>query len=210
MKIIFWWTAALLCLTLNSWATTEAAPRKHFSDIKWGYWAKGPIETLAGLGIIDGYPDGTYRPDQTVNRAELTAILVRARLGRLSTFGFRSFTDVRSRHWAAPYIDKAIELEWVRGFPDGSFQPNRLITRAEGVGLVGRFDGWERYELVEKPYSDIPLKFWAAGAIATAKARGLLTYLVKKEFKPRSPLTRAEVAELLSRTGYIASLVNSR
>jgi hypothetical protein len=201
--------AALLCLTLNSWATAELVPRKHFIDIKWGYWAKGPIETLAGLGIIDGYPDGTYRPDQTVNRAELTAILVRARLGKLSARGFRSFTDVRSHHWAAPYIDKAIELEWVKGFPNGSFQPNRLITRAEGIGLIGRFDNWDHYELVEKPYKDIPLNFWAAGAIATAKSKGLLTYLVQQEFRPRAPLTRAELAELLSRTAFLASLVNA-
>lgn len=181
-------------------ATTEALPRKHFSDVKWGYWAKGPIEVLAGLEIINGYPNGSYRPDQKVTRAELTAILVRAKMGQLTTYGFPSFKDVRALHWAAPYIDKAIELEWVKGFPDGSFHPNQLITRAEGIDLIGRFDNWEDYELNEKPFADIPLNYWAAQAIATAKAKGLLKYLADQNLRPTAPLTRAEVAELLSHT----------
>jgi hypothetical protein len=199
----------ILFFTVTAFAV-EVAPRKTFNDVRWGYWAKRPIEVLAGLDIINGYPNGNYQPEQIVTRAELTAILVRARLGRLTERSFPSFRDVSTKHWAAPYIDRAVELEWIKGLPSGRFQPNRPVTRAEGIYLLARFDEWIDFELAEKPYADISLNFWAAPSIATAKTKGLLSYLADKNFKPTTPLTRAEVAELLSKTTFISALVNPR
>lgn len=111
--------------------------------------------------VLKGYPDGTFKPDAQITRAELAAIVTRydqqAWAGQAV-----NFNDVAPDHWAAGNITRASQNGWVTGYPDGSFKPNQAITRAETVTMVNRM--LERYadELyiaayptVVKQYSDI-------------------------------------------------------
>ena len=107
----------------------------NYSDVSYGKWYNNPISTMSALGIINGYPDGTFRPDAPITRAEFAAIA--ARFDETATRGTTTFTDVYG-HWAADEIAKAYGNDWIKGYPDGTFRPDRNITRAEAMALINR------------------------------------------------------------------------
>ena len=109
-----------------------------FPDVQLHHWFNNAISTLTNANFLYGYPDGYFRPDQSMTRAEFAALIVRimGERGAMATAS-NSFTDV-SGHWGEAYISVAYELGWVRGYPDGTFRPNQFITRAEVAALVNR------------------------------------------------------------------------
>ena len=106
-----------------------------YSDVQLGKWYNNPISTMSALGIINGYPDGTFRPNAPITRAEFAAIA--ARFDETATRGTTTFVDVYG-HWAADEIAKAYGNDWIKGYPDGTFRPDRNITRAEAMALINR------------------------------------------------------------------------
>jgi len=181
-----------------------------FRDLPDGYWAKLPIEVLATLNIITGYPDGTFRPEGNITRAEMCTLLMKTKDQRLKTKDLKAeFKDVSEKHWAASYIAQAVAEGVMKGYPNGTFRPNGNITRAEGVAVIARYDelkvGLTR--LLEAPYPDLPGRHWAALEVTAAKEAGFLKYLEGKNFEPNKNLTRAEVAEILYRTGKIKQIL---
>lgn len=172
---------------------------RSFRDVPAGYWAKLEIEQLATLGIISGYPDGTFRPEATITRAELATLLMRLR-DQATVDQTVSFNDVSAQHWAAKYIGQAVAQGVVSGYPDGSYKPGKAINRAEGVAMIARFAQLAKSRFAEVPYQDVPGRYWAAQAILSAKEAGLLVYIRGEDFQPSRALTRAETAYILSRT----------
>ncbi|MFC1478032.1 S-layer homology domain-containing protein [Candidatus Margulisiibacteriota bacterium] len=180
-----------------------------FSDVTDSYWAALPIRQLATIGMINGYPDGGFKPEDKVTRAEATTLLAKARETKPIGKSVSLFNDVRSSHWANPYINGGFALGLVTGYPDGGFAPRKNITRAEGVTLITRFDGIKIPETIdESPYDDIAADHWAAPVVTMAKAAGLLTYLKSSRFEDKKLLTRAETIEILSRTEYVQNKLN--
>jgi hypothetical protein len=114
--------------------TPVAAGR--FSDVDGVSWYSQAINYLAQIGILLGYPDGTFRPNAPVTRAEFSAMI--SRFFRAFDAAPNNFTDVSASHWAARYIDMASSRGWVQGYGDGTFRPDNAITRAEVVTLVNR------------------------------------------------------------------------
>ena len=108
-----------------------------FSDIPDGAWYSEAVSTLCGAGILTGYPDGTFRPHKAISRAELAAMI--HRFARVDG-GVPSFSDAQN-HWAQKSIAAAEAMGWIRGYPDGSFRPDRSITRAEAVAVINRLLG---------------------------------------------------------------------
>lgn len=110
-----------------------------YSDVPGNKWYNNAISTLSNMGIICGYPDGTFRPDAPITRAELTKIAA----GFFSdprvaaTYDGR-FSDVHGAEWYISYLMTALEEGLIEGYPDGSFRPNRPITRAETCTIVNR------------------------------------------------------------------------
>jgi len=176
---------------------------KSFNDVKEGFWAKDAIEYLATLGMIGGYPDNTFRPDQPLTRAELATLLVKAKGFEPKIPESNLFADVPTNHWAAPYISVALDHKYISGYPDGTFLPWKEVNRAEAVVVLSKFDGLsEPLSLSENPFPDVFKRHWAARWIAVAKNAGLLEYLSGKNFEPDKTLTRAEAAEIISKTDY--------
>ena len=95
------------------------------------------VSTITKCGILEGYPDGTFRPDAPITRAELATIISRfdARFGKLDIT--ESFPDAKE-HWAEDYIEFAAMRRYVIGYPDGLFRPDQDITRAETVTMINR------------------------------------------------------------------------
>lgn len=144
--------------------------KKSFPDVSADAWYAGAVETLAGLGILNGYEDGTFKPQNPITRAEFVTMLMG--FSTLQT-GTPSFTDVPADFWASFAIYTAAQLGWVSGYGDGTFEPNDPITRAETVKLlntmlgrtgdpnfVGKSD--------VKNFYDLFSSHWAYGAIVEA------------------------------------------
>ena len=106
-----------------------------FSDVPADAWYAEAVNTLASLGMVSGDPDGAFRPNDPITRAEFAAIAVRFDDSGLDPAG--SFTDIAG-HWARDEIRQAAALGWITGYADGSFRPNQSITRAEAVTMLNR------------------------------------------------------------------------
>ncbi|MDY2968697.1 MAG: InlB B-repeat-containing protein [Butyricicoccus pullicaecorum] len=111
------------------WSTSN-----NFSDVTADAWYNNAVSTMVNAGIIQGYEDGTFRPNNNITRAEFAAIA-----SRFMSSGYDVekdlFSDIAS-HWARESINDAAMTQWIHGYLDGTFLPNKAITRAEAVTLV--------------------------------------------------------------------------
>lgn len=106
-----------------------------YSDVAYGKWYNNPISTMSALSIITGYPDGTFKPNKPITRAEFAAIA--ARFDETQSGKSATFSDVIG-HWAAKEIGIAYYNDWIKGYPDGTFKPDQNITRAEAMTMINR------------------------------------------------------------------------
>ena len=106
-----------------------------YSDVAATSWYNTAVSTLSSMGIITGYPDGTFRPNAAITRAEFAAIA--ARFDNDGDKTAAKFSDIAT-HWAKDEISIAYNNGWINGYPDGTFGPQRDITRAETMTLVNR------------------------------------------------------------------------
>jgi hypothetical protein len=142
-----------------------------FRDVKDGQWYSQAISYLARMGILLGYPDGTFRPNQRITRAEFTTIA--ARFDSLVTDVTNPFSDVKAGHWASQYILSAYSKGWITGYADGTFKPAATINRGEAVAIVNRMLS-RVLTIDEVPaefhsrYSDLSTTHWAFSDIIEA------------------------------------------
>lgn len=106
-----------------------------YTDVKSTDWYNNAISTLSNMGIINGYPDGTFRPNAGITRAEFAKIAVSFFKDNVRMTIGDAFSDIGGK-WYTEYINLAVELAIVNGYPDGTFRPNNLITRAEAMTIV--------------------------------------------------------------------------
>ena len=111
------------------WATEN-----RYSDVSADQWYNNAVSTMTRAGIVNGYPDGTFRPNAPITRAEMAKII--ALFAKLEPSAER-FPDTAG-HWADSYIRLAAGSGWIEGYPDGAFRPDRAITRAETVTMIDR------------------------------------------------------------------------
>ncbi|HEY3366478.1 MAG TPA: S-layer homology domain-containing protein [Symbiobacteriaceae bacterium] len=183
-----------------------------FPDVKDTDWACVAIDIMRSLGVMQGYPGGTFRPVNPVKRGETAALLVRRVDEDPAPNGKLTFTDPHlSDHWAARqgYIQAAVAIGAVNGLPDGTFDPEGHVTRGQLVKMVAAAAGLDpASDLSGLPYSDIKKQDdWFAGWVQSAyKARLIgkasLTGLFPENqaFAGTQAATRAEVAALLFNT----------
>lgn len=112
---------------------------KSFSDVPSDAWYAKAVNTLSSLGMLGGYPDGTFRPDAPITRAEFAAIALAFAYDPASASC--SYTDVSANAWYYTYVAQATTYGWIGGYPDGSFRPNNSITRAEVAVIVNNMLG---------------------------------------------------------------------
>ena len=115
--------------------TANMTKSNSYNDVKDGDWFCCAVSTLSKMGIIKGYEDGSFKPNDPISRAEFAAIAARFDPDGDKTPA--SFFDVTS-HWAKDEISIAANHGWIKGYEDGSFKPDQKITRAETMTLVNR------------------------------------------------------------------------
>ena len=109
-----------------------------FSDVTADSWYNQTVSTLARMGIVKGYEDGSFRPNAPITRAEFGAIATRFFAETGATYVPGTFTDVTGDEWYANAIQDAVNLGLIGGYPDGTVRPNNNITRAEACAIVNR------------------------------------------------------------------------
>ncbi|WP_054693112.1 S-layer homology domain-containing protein [Syntrophomonas palmitatica] len=131
------------------------------------------INYMAGKDLIKGFPDGGFHPKEGLTRAQAATLLVKT--AGLNAAGKKTgqFKDVPADHWAAGYIAAASEAGYLKGYPDGSFLPEKKLSRAEGISLFMRLSK-QKSEAALPALKDMDSKHWASGAMATALAAGMI------------------------------------
>lgn len=119
---------------------TAQQTEQKFSDVPLNYWSRPFIEPLADRGIIAGYPDGTFRPEQPIDRDEFAAIIRqsfdRERIRNISSGS--DFNDVPENYWATEPIQEAYEMGFMGAFEGNTFRPQQGITRAQALAALSR------------------------------------------------------------------------
>ena len=130
----------VLCLTpAMAFADTTNAT---YSDIS-GEKCEGAVNVLDALGVIDGYEDGTYRPDQVVTRAEMAKLVITALgIDSYATATTSSYSDMQNAQWAIPVVEYATNLGIVEGVGDGRFSPGNPVTYEQAVTMIVRAIGY--------------------------------------------------------------------
>ena len=116
----------------RNWSQTN-----DFTDVPETAWYNNAISTLANMGILSGDPDGSFRPDDSITRAEFTKIAV-SFFEVTGDYVDGTYSDVPANAWYADFIDAAVDLGLIEGYPDGTIRPQASITRAEACTIVNR------------------------------------------------------------------------
>ncbi|MBM7567751.1 S-layer homology domain-containing protein [Paenibacillus sacheonensis] len=184
---------------------TVASGSKTFADVQ-GHWAKADIELLASKRILNGDALGRFSPNDSITRAEFTALLVRA-LGLQSSAKAAGFSDVTKEDWYADAVDEAVRSGIAKGYQDGSFQPNARITREQMAVMLSaalkylnqsvRVDG--RDDILGNYADSGSAASWAKSSLAEMLTAGIIQGKTEAMIAPAADATRAEAAVVIKR-----------
>ncbi len=170
-----------------------------------GHWAESTINSWINSGYISGYPDGTFRPNNAISRAEFVTIANKA-FGFTSSQGI-SFNDVKPGYWAYSEIQKGVAAGYIQGDTIGTFRPGSAVSRQEAAVMLANLRGYASDEGAAYNYTDRwAMANWAAGAIGAVSRNGVMSGYPDGTFRPQQALTRAEAVASLQK---IATSSNS-
>lgn len=170
-----------------------------FADTK-NHWAEAAIKEAVAAGIVKGYPDGTFKPNHTVSRAEFAVILIRALKDESEGASLAFGDNAQIAAWAEESIARAIKAGIITGYPDGTFRPSANITRTEMVAMIAKAIGLTMETGLETSFADngdIPV--WARGAVKAVFEKGLIQGRTGNKFAPNETATRAEAVTVISK-----------
>ena len=152
------------------------------------------LNTAEHMQYMNGYTDGTFRPDASITRAEASKLLASLLVNKVENED-HLFNDVSVSAWYADAVRQMTGFGLVNGYTDGTFKPNAKITRAEFVAILSRFPHTDIG--TDKSFADVPRTNWAYNAVQTALAQGWIS--AGTNFRPNAPITRAEFAAIAAR-----------
>lgn len=164
------------------------------------HWARADISHLSRIGIVKGYSDYAFRPNQAITRSQFASLLIRS-LNRTGTYPSRSstnpFTDLRSSHWAYSDMLKAYKMGILKGYPNSRIKPDQYITRSEMAVMVARAKNLYTYRHSYSSFTDVRSSHWASPAIESLYSRAWVKGDNYSRFRPNAYATRAEMVVLL-------------
>ena len=174
-----------------------------FPDVPNGYWASCDIDKLATNDVVVGYPDGYFRPNRNISRAEFATMLVKGFNLDCGMNRDSMFKDVPVNNWANAAIAKAVEENLLKGYPNGKFEPNHHVTRAEALttiakGMTCDIDSCKADEILSKYADGHTVPNWAKIPVAKSLQSGALKDMPNPNMiMPNKEASRAEVASML-------------
>lgn len=154
------------------------------------HWANDEIQLAFDAGIVKGYLDDSFKPDNTITRAEFFEIVN-------NTFNFNSmseitYTDVEDYDWYAPTVARAKDAGYISGYPDGSIQPKGNISREETAVIISNLNDLSATSNTTNYIDSASISDWSKEDIIAVGEEGMMIGYPDGSFKPKSPLTRAE------------------
>lgn len=174
----------------------ETEITRKFSDLDETYWAYEGINKLTEAGIIDGYPDGTFQPDGNITRAELvkiTNMVFEYKQKQEST----NFSDVMQEDWFYDNVLIAQNAGYIDGYPDGTFQPDGLISREEFCKILDVINNFIALPLSISPADEVSP--WAVDYVNRVISNRIMTLDENNNFRAVEKATRAEVCDTLAK-----------
>lgn len=169
-----------------------------FTDIPSSHPNANAIAYLKQKGVINGYPDGSFQPDKKVNRGEVLKMIFTAFNVSTHHNGNNPFHDVSGNDWFANYVLSAHQSGVVKGYSDGSFKPEKTVSRSEYFKMLLNASGIRLNGVpATDPFTDVPRTSWFAEYAKAAKNEKLLDF--GSQFFPNQGVSRAEVAESIYR-----------
>ncbi len=198
---------------LNSFADSqtpevpEVPEAQGFSDVSEGDPYYMAITHLQEKGIIKGYEDGTYKPNNWINRAETLKILTlgsgifkEEELGKISLDSKEPFSDTPVDAWYMKYLYPALELGIINGYPNGTFKPGNDINLAETLKIFFESIDDITYDIKEENlFDDTPLEEWFTKYTAYAASKGLINIYPSNTVNPGQMMSRGYLAEIIYR-----------
>jgi hypothetical protein len=186
-----------LALNMISTPSTYA-----FIDIRSGSQLETYVNDLSAKGIISGYPDGSFRPEQTINRAEALKIIFETIGISADADSNSGFPDVSKTEWYAKYVTKAKQNNIVGGYPDGRFRPGQEVNRAEFVKMaLSALPNFSELPLRKDPalqqFTDLDAGQWYVPYLGTTVAMELVA--LTEKFRPTAPMSRQDAVEIIYR-----------
>lgn len=176
--------------------TAMANTFSFYYDVQADYKYANSINNISEQGIVHGYTDGTYRPNQILSRAELLKIVLEAfEKDKVPDYYIENcFTDVPSSEWHAKYICFAKEKGYINGYLDGTFKPNQSVNLAEALKMIMEVNKVQAYENFKLDNPEI--EPWYFGIIALAKQAN---FIPEETTKITQGLNRGQMAEIIVR-----------
>lgn len=173
-----------------------------FEDIK-SHWSKMYVESMVAKDVINGYEDGTFKPNNEVTRAEFSKMIVSALELDIEKYT-GAFTDVKEDAWYSDYVGTMAKNGLVKGYEDGTFKPNGKITRAEMTMIISnaldiQVTETEKTSLLGKFKDRANILAWVENAVAEVVKAGIIVGDEKGNFNPSKTATRAESATAIYR-----------
>lgn len=183
-----------VAMVVSFFPATVMADESGASDLE-GHWASEVMTEWIGYGIIAGYEDGTVRPDKSITRAEMTAMLDRV-MG-YQTMAANHFSDLDD-NWYTEVILKGNAAGVISGYEDGTVRPNATISRQEATAMIARVLALDTENVPEADFTDSDaVADWAKDAVNAMAAKGYVNGS-DGQFRPTAGMTRAEVVTILN------------
>lgn len=198
-------TTGVMAVTPQKPTTGDNTDSKtEFTDMA-SHWSKTYVDSLVSKGILNGYTDGTYRPQNNVTRAELAKIIVEA--FDITASGSIPFADVSDDAWYANYVDAASAKGVVAGY-NGRFNPNESVSRQDAALMVYRaMRSVYQFGSSEAPFADkSDIADYAINAANALYEAGVLQGDTMGSFRPLDNLTRAEIAAIIFRVADLVAI----
>jgi len=181
-------------------ATESISPaQKMLKDIK-GHWGEEAIQKALDYGFIEGYSDGSFRPDKPVRRAEFVRMMNKALKLREENTLELFYSDVKDSDWFYDDIRKASYAGYIKGINETAFMPAKEITRQEAAVILARIlpNAGAFNDVVLNGYKDADrISSWAKSAVALAVSKGYLNGYGHESLRPKATLSRAEAAKII-------------
>jgi len=178
--------------------TAQATPcTTTFDDVQSGYWAYDYVLELACRGIVSGYSDGTFRPQNPTTRGQLVKMVVLSQGWSLSRPRVATFDDVPTTHTFFRYIETAAEHGLINGYADNTFRSDDYVTRAQVAKILSLANHWETPGTAVAVLCDVPRNHWSWPYVQSALLNGVFTGYADGCFYPDDYATRAQLAKVL-------------
>lgn len=190
------------CLGFTGAAADITAQK--YPDVFDSYWASSDINRLTEQCVLEGYPDGMFKPNRKVSRAEMATMVVKGyNLDVTSNCDNLTFTDVPKNHWAHDYISKGVAENMIKGKGNNKFHPSENISRTEALTIMSKglscpMDEAKAEQILAKYKDGGKVPCWARECVAKAIENGALKNERNQDYiRPDDKTTRAEASSML-------------